>query len=101
MTKRKKRDKYTESARGQERQVRIPRVCNGDSDTVVFAHVGGAGMGIKHPNIIGAYACSDCHAHVDGRATNNVYSYDELQYMLLEGMVRTLLIMIREGALVL
>jgi Putative nuclease YbcO len=94
-----KQDKYTKSAEDQECQIRIPGVCNGNNMTVVFAHIGGAGMGLKHPNIIGAYACSDCHDHVDGRATNNEYTYDELRYMHLEGMMMTQLIMIREGVL--
>jgi len=101
MPKRKKRDKYTESARGQECQVRIPGVCKGDDSTVVFAHIGGAGWALKHPNIIGAYACHECHVTIDGSKTNNDYTHDELQYMHLEGMVRTQLIMIREGTLVL
>jgi len=101
MLKRKKTDKYTESARGQECQIKIHGVCNGDNSTVVFAHIGGAGMGCKHPNIIGSYACSDCHDAVDGRATNNEYTWDQLRYMHLQGVPRTQIIMINEGVLVL
>jgi len=40
-------DKYTESARGQECQVRIPGICSHDPETVVFAHLNGGGMGMK------------------------------------------------------
>jgi len=96
-----KQDKYTQSANMQECQVRIPGTCNYTPETTIFAHVGGAGLAYKHYNIIGAYACSDCHDAVDGRAINNDYSYDELQHMMLDGMVRTLTIMINEGTLIL
>jgi hypothetical protein len=53
-------DKYTESARGQECQVRIPGICSHDPETVVFAHLNGGGMGMKRASIHGAYCCSSC-----------------------------------------
>lgn len=92
-------DKYTKSARNQECQIRVPGVCNRNPETTVFAHLNGAGMGYKFPNIIGSYACSSCHDAVDYRANNKNYSEDELKLMLLEGMIRTQMIMIREGIL--
>ena len=60
--------KITESARGEECQVRIPGVCNHNPETTVFAHLGGGGMGAKQPDCEGAYSCSSCHDVVDGRA---------------------------------
>ena len=98
-----KQDKYTRSARGKECQIRIPGVCNGNPDTVVLAHLNGAGMGMKHANIHGAYACSACHDAVDGRLETvkyqKIYSQNEKKLMHLEGVIRTQQIMIKEGVL--
>lgn len=57
-------------ARGRECQVRLPHVCNGNSETVVLAHfrmIGLSGMGIKPDDIFGAWCCSACHDVVDKR----------------------------------
>ncbi|HGN0358339.1 TPA: nuclease domain-containing protein, partial [Proteus mirabilis] len=46
-------------ARGRECQIRIPGVCNGNSETVVLAHYrmsGICGTGIKPNDIFGAWA---------------------------------------------
>lgn len=97
--------KYTRSARGQECQVRIPGVCNGNPETTVLAHLNGAGMGMKHADIHGAYACSSCHDVIDGRRIINTgnglskYAGYELKKMHLEGVIRTQQIMIKEGLL--
>ena len=93
--------KYTQSARGRECTVRIPGICNHNPETVVFAHLNGAGMGRKFPDVIGAYCCSACHSAVDGRlsASQIPISRNELRIAHYEGMVRTQLIMIDEGIL--
>ena len=55
-------------ARGRECQVRLPGVCNGNPETTVLAHyrlAGISGIGMKSPDLIGAWACSDCHYTVD------------------------------------
>ena len=90
--------KYTKSAKGQDCQVRIPEVCNFDTETTVFAHLNGAGMGTKHLDIHGAYCCSDCHAVLDGHAPCK-WTKDRLEKWHLEGMVRTQQIMIEQGIL--
>ena len=63
--------KITQSARGEDCAVRIPGVCNFDSETTVYAHAPcvDKGMGIKTPDYMawGAYACSKCHDLIDGR----------------------------------
>ena len=62
--------KITESARGQECQVRLIGICNHNDETTVFAHYrkgGLGGMGKKPKDIFGAYACSACHDVLDGR----------------------------------
>ena len=94
-----KQDKYTKSARGQECQVRIPGVCNRNPETVVLAHLNGAGMGTKHLSIHGAYACSDCHDVVDNRKWHDFLSYDDVKRYHLEGVIRTQQIMVKEGIL--
>ena len=95
-----KSNKYTKSARGQDCQIRIPSVCNFNPETVVFAHLNGGGMGMKHSPIHGAYACSNCHDFVDGRlkADNDMTKCD-IQLAHYDGMLRTQQIMIRDGVL--
>lgn len=90
-------DKYTKSAEGQECQIRIPGYCNFNPETTIFAHINGAGMGFKHHNIHGAYACSNCHDVVDGRRKHNEFTNDEVELMFLQGVVRTQIIMIEIG----
>jgi hypothetical protein len=57
-----------ELAKGKDCQVRLPNVCNFNRETTVLAHfrlVGISGMGLKVPDTLGAWACSNCHAYVD------------------------------------
>ncbi|MNJ38177.1 hypothetical protein D3C77_330180 [compost metagenome] len=94
-----KQSKLTKAARGRECQVRIPGVCNGDPETTVLAHYrmsGTCGVGMKPNDLQGAWACSACHDACDGRA-KTMFSHDELRFMHLEGVVRTLDILVSEG----
>ena len=61
--------KITKSARGEDCALRIPGICNYDTDTTVFCHAPCAdkGMGFKSPDWWGAYGCSKCHDVIDGR----------------------------------
>jgi Protein of unknown function (DUF1364) len=55
-------------AKGQECQIRLEGICNFNPETTILAHFrisGISGMGIKSPDWLGAWACSDCHRHVD------------------------------------
>ena len=88
--------KITKSARGQECQIRIYPGCNGNPETVVFCHLGGAGMARKTNDIHGAYGCSSCHDIVDGRVTTE-YSDDEISNWFYDGVIRTQLILIEKG----
>lgn len=57
-------------AQGQDCQVRLAGICNGDPETVVLAHyrlAGTCGTGIKPPDELGCPACSRCHDICDGR----------------------------------
>ena len=107
--------KITDSARGEQCQVRIPGVCNRDPATVVFAHLNGGGMGMKHPDYEGAYCCSACHDVVDGRVpyiTHEIwpeafgekaaaeFSRCVAGVCFYEGCVRTRKILIEKGLLI-
>lgn len=88
--------KLRKSARGQDCQIRIPGVCNHNPETVVLAHLNGAGIGTKHPDLFGAYACSRCHAVVDGEKQND-WPPEVLKQFHLEAIIRTQKIMLEEG----
>jgi len=100
MPKRKKQDKYTKSAKGQDCQIRSP-ACNYNSETVVFCHLNGAGIGEKMQNIHGAYGCSNCHDFVDGvlGIVCQDYNTKQRQFYHLRGTIRTQELMIRNGIL--
>lgn len=90
--------KYTKSARGQDCTIRLIGICNRNPETVVLAHLNGAGMGLKHADIHAAYCCSSCHDVIDGRQKTAI---DDRDIMLdfYAGMVRTQQIMIKNGVL--
>jgi hypothetical protein len=89
--------KITESARGEMCQVRIPGVCNHNPETVVFAHIGGGGMGIKQPDTEGAYCCSACHDAVDFRVPTPLWTAKEIRFAHHEGAMRTRKILLDKG----
>ena len=92
---RKKNKKITDSARGEDCQVRLNQ-CNFNPETTIFAHIGGGGMGYKANDIHGAYCCSSCHDVLDGRVKHG-YTTEKLKLFHLEGMVRTQLILLEKG----
>lgn len=78
-------------AKGQECQVRIPGVCNFNNETTVLAHTpikGIHGMGMKCPDLIGTWCCSNCHDVIDGRAKTE-FSREEIANYKFEGVIRT------------
>lgn len=80
--------KLRESAKGQPCQVRVAGVCNFDDSTTVLAHLNGAGMGIKSLDIHAAFACSNCHAWLDGGyAKDTAREFRDLHHY--QGIVRT------------
>jgi len=88
--------KLRKEAKGRDCLVRLPGICSFNPETVVLAHLGGAGMGIKRDDMIGSWTCHACHAAIDGAVKSN-YTKDELELMHLQGMVRTLEALIKEG----
>ena len=64
------------SAWGETCSLRIPSVCNGNDETVVFAHLpGNKGISTKNHDLFGVYACSHCHDWLDGRSNYAVMDY--------------------------
>lgn len=60
--------------------------------------MGGAGVAMKSPDIHAAYGCYACHAVVDG--VKSEFSQDEIKVMFFEGMVRTQLILVEKGLII-
>jgi hypothetical protein len=87
-------------ARGRGCTVRISGVCNFNSETTVLAHIrvtGVSGMGLKSPDLLGAWACSACHDEIDGRTHKSGLSRDELRLAHYDGMARTIMQLHKEG----
>ena len=87
-------------ARGRGCMVRLPNVCNHNSETTVLAHVrmpGISGMGIKaSTDLLGAWACSACHDAIDRRAHMDL-ERDYVRLAHFEGMARTIAQLVKEG----
>ena len=92
--------KLRKEAKGRDCQVRVPGVCSHDPSTVVLAHyrmAGQNGMGIKPSDLaFGAWACSNCHDAIDLRVRTE-WSREELRMFHLEGVMRTLAQLEKEG----
>ena len=87
-------------AKGRGCMVRLPGICNFNSETVVLAHIrlaGVSGMGMKSPDLIGAWACSACHDEIDGRTHKSGLSHDELRLAHYDGRARTIAQLEKEG----
>ena len=79
-------------AKGRGCTVRLPGICNHNSETVVLAHIrlpGVSGMGLKSDDLLGAWACSACHDAIDRRAHTDL-DRDYVRLAHLEGMARTI-----------
>jgi hypothetical protein len=87
-------------ARGRDCTVRSP-VCCFDPAQTVLAHVrmqGISGIGLKAPDLLGAWACAPCHSLVDtGRYLSTRMERDECDLLLLKGVMRTQAQLIKEG----
>jgi hypothetical protein len=85
--------KLRKEARGKECQIRLEGICNFNPETTVLCHyrmLGVSGMGMKSPDWLGAWGCSDCHRAVDGQMATSL-TRDELRLAHAEGVFRTLL----------
>lgn len=68
------------SARGRACTLRLD-CCNHNPETTVLAHlpIGQKGMGMKRPDYLAVFACSDCHDRLDGRTKGGVDATDTLR----------------------
>jgi hypothetical protein len=80
--------KITESARGKNCLTRIPGVCIHDNDTVVAAHLNGAGWAIKENDLFTARACFTCHTWLDGGYVKT-HTREQRDLYHLQGVIRT------------
>lgn len=90
----------TKLARGMDCQVRLPDICNFNTETTVLAHyrlAGTCGTGIKPPDLLGAWCCSSCHDVIDGRNRNHTFTELAIPLMHAEGCLRTLNELIKRG----
>lgn len=80
------------AARGQSCLIRLPG-CNGGGETTCLCHyrlAGYSGTGLKPPDSMGAFGCSNCHAVVDGRAPMpDGYTRESVRLAHAEGCLRT------------
>ena len=91
-----KKPAWTQSAKGEGCQIRIPGVCNNNPETVVACHLNGGGMGGKASDLFIAYGCSDCHDVVDKRTYTNIPSM-KLERWMYEAVFKTQQILINKG----
>jgi hypothetical protein len=79
--------------------VRLPGICNCNPETTVLAHVrliGISGIGMKAPDILGAWSCSACHDAID-RRTQTDLDTDYLRLAHWDGVGRTINELVRMG----
>lgn len=87
----------TKSAKGQECQARIPGICRHDPETTVFSHLNGAGIGNKHKDLFGCYACHSCHTWLDGGYANLDVPRETRDLWHLQAIIRTQVILLWNG----
>jgi hypothetical protein len=79
----------------QNCQVRL-ECCNHNNETVVLAHFrmsGISGLGLKSPDLLGAWACANCHSWVD------THKDDATQLSFAKGVLRTINALIEDGVI--
>src|SRR5688572_12526046 len=89
-------------ARGRECTVRLPNICNGNPETVCLAHfrmIGLSGMGMKSPDLFGAFCCSACHDVIDKRRFVAELDPTFIRLAHALGVFRTQKILLDEGKL--
>jgi hypothetical protein len=94
--------KITNSARMEDCTIRLPGVCNFNTETTVFMHIDkirfGKGVAIKASEggiDLGAYGCSGCHSAIHGTPCGLTPEY--IYTAFLEGVVETWTKLIRKG----
>lgn len=89
-----------QEAHDRDCMVRLPSVCNFDSTTTVLAHLnlsGISGRGLKAPDLLGAWACFECHRCVDSNGQTHGLDRDFVKLCFYEGIFKTQYALIKEG----
>ena len=86
-------------------QVRLVGICNHNPETVVWAHANGSaagkGIGMKSHDLLGAFACSNCHDVYDRRTpAPDIMTREMIELAFHEGHQRSLVILIERGIIV-
>lgn len=85
----------TRTAEGRDCMLQVPGVCNGRTDTTVWAHSNqdrhGKGKNLKSHDCFGAWACFACHLYVDDAKHPDRFEIME------RGRDRTLYALFRDG----
>lgn len=99
--------KITESARGEDCQIRLIGVCNRNHETTVWCHANGSaagkGIGMKSHDLLGAYGCSSCHDAYDRRqfmSARPLLSREQVELCFWQGHARSVLLLIEKGIVV-
>jgi len=95
--KRWKSKKYRDAARDQNCKLRLPG-CMNNTETVVLAHRGGAGMAIKACDHNAVDACFHCHSILD-RPDYWPWPKKEMESRFNRGRLETLIDRIERGIL--
>lgn len=91
-----------DTARGAQCAFRFPGICQGGTETTVWAHLNGAkfgkGAGNKAHDVLGAPACFWCHTYLDvGHGTKPLISTETLLLCVLEAVTGTWVSLIQAG----
>lgn len=94
--------RITESARGEDCQVRYIGVCTFDSSKTIWSHcrhgAAGRGKSIKAMDLAGAYACTACDALYDGQIPRPTgMTREQLDLDWFHGHMRSLVILKQKG----
>lgn len=95
--------KVTQSARGEQCQIRIPHVCRAPvTETVVWCHANGSaagkGIGMKSHDFLGAYGCQGCHDVYDRRVNLPPgMCREDVELAFWEGHARSLVMLVKKG----
>ena len=82
------------AAKGKPCMIRLEGICNGNPETTVLCHfrlVGVSGMGMKSPDLIGAWGCDACHRFCDSNKD------DHTQLAFARGVFRTQVWLLNDG----
>ena len=80
---------------GRQCQIRLPGCTTEPTCLCHFRMIGLSGIGMKSPDVFGAWGCASCHAKVDTEGRGNT----EVQLDFAKAVFRTQAILVREGVL--